>query len=93
LSTAFSKIFYGFSQDKSCEKVNSYNLVAAGILPAIEPGRPARRIKRPLAETKPELFRIARSCHRSFRVDGTPALCGRRDVHRYAMALEGANIK
>ncbi len=80
-------------------------LVTAGILPAVEPGRPARRIKRPSAETKPELSRIARSLPSFFsggpssvagmlrRVDGTSAIYGRRDAHRHGMVLAGANVK
>ena len=44
--------------------------VAAGILPAVEPGRPARRRKRSPTPTMLENFRTALSFHRSFRAAG-----------------------
>jgi hypothetical protein len=61
--------------------------VAAGILPAVEPGRPARRIKRHelpngVALSEPTEFPAI------FPGGGTPALHGRRDVCRYP-----ANVK
>ena len=44
--------------------------VAAGILPAVEPGRPARRRKRSPTPTVLENFRTALIFHRSFRAAG-----------------------
>jgi hypothetical protein len=44
--------------------------VAAGILPAVEPGRPARRRKRPRTPTVLENVRTALIFHRSFRAAG-----------------------
>jgi len=46
--------------------------VAAGILPAVEPERPARRINRSPTRTALENFRIPQTCHRSFRAAGRP---------------------
>jgi len=44
--------------------------VAAGILPAVEPGRPARRIKPWPTRTALKHFKTALICHRSFRAAG-----------------------
>src|ERR1035438_7107024 len=52
--------------------------VAAGILPAVEPGRPARRRKRSHTPTVLENFRTTPIFHRSFRAAGRqPSTAGR----------------
>ena len=57
--------------------------VAAGILPAVEPGRPARRRDPSHTPTGLEYFRTALRRHCSFPGGGTHALHGKRDVRRY----------
>jgi len=57
--------------------------VAAGILPAVEPGCPARRRKRSHTPTVLENFRTALIIPSFFPGGGTPAFHGRRDVCRH----------
>src|ERR1017187_7618018 len=57
--------------------------VAVGILPAVEPGRPAWRIKALESTNRAGTFQNRTHLPSFFPGGGTPALPGRRDVRRY----------
>ena len=60
--------------------------VAAGVSPAVEPVRPARR-KRSRQSKAPGRFVRCRNCEYFFPGGETPTLYGRRDARRYSESL------